>query len=233
MTFRDSDKLATVGRSISRKDMPKVIVDLQALQFIDSAAVSMLIVLADRTRQVGGVLLVENPQGQVARVLSCIKFKDVLEQFCPAQHPDWDDGLLTGHADIDQQHKAMFARSLYIRNMDEGGGAASVESIGDILCHLADYAKDHFHLEETMMRAARYPFTEEHVVDHLIFFEKLTELTAMYEQGSADILHRCRGFVDQWLLAHNRVHDRKLADYLRPLPDQDRVSHDFGGAVVT
>ncbi len=213
MTYQDGEQILEMNRRISSKDMPTVILDLEEVSFIDSTGIGMIVILADRARSVGGSLFVENPHGQVERILSLSKISDVIDdKRSPHNHPVWDDALITGHTEIDRQHKSMFARALYLRDTEKC--ESSQEMINDTLCALADYARDHFTLEEDLMHSMKYPHHREHIESHMIFFQRISELTAMHERRMVDVFFRTCGFVDEWLTSHIVTHDRKMADYL-------------------
>ena len=65
----------------------------------------------------------------------------------------WDDRLLIGHAEIDKQHKRLFAITARIFEL---GDAAADRVVCDILCELVDYATEHFGLEEEVLRIIKW-----------------------------------------------------------------------------
>lgn len=125
----------------------------------------------------------------------------------------WDDRLSIGHPEIDREHMALFA--IGSRLSDAGPSAGSEYVMSDVLCELADYARDHFGREETLMRIAKFSRCIEHVLEHWKFIQKLTRLIDAYERGRPDVLPELREFLGEWLTSHISIDDREFGDFLR------------------
>ncbi len=78
MTFNDHHEMKRITRLMVSERKTRVIVDLSSLQFIDSAAIGMLLIIAEAVREIGGTMLLENAQGQVARVLAVTKIYELM-----------------------------------------------------------------------------------------------------------------------------------------------------------
>jgi len=78
MTFNDHIEMKRITRYVIAERMRHVFVDLSDLNFIDSAAIGMFLILNDELRGVHGTMILEKPQGQVARVLSVAKIHDLI-----------------------------------------------------------------------------------------------------------------------------------------------------------
>ncbi|MEI8396702.1 MAG: STAS domain-containing protein [Rhodospirillaceae bacterium] len=80
MTFNDHVEMKRISRYVGSNRVARVNIDLSALSFIDSAGLGMLLILGETLRESGGTMVLESPQGQVARVFAATKF---LQWFSP------------------------------------------------------------------------------------------------------------------------------------------------------
>ncbi len=78
LTYNDHNEIKGIVRHFIDSKAKKVIIDLEKLMFIDSSAVGMLLIIAEEMRNNNGIMLLENPQGQVDRVLTTAKIYDLL-----------------------------------------------------------------------------------------------------------------------------------------------------------
>lgn len=78
-TFADyADFRKVVAEAIATK--PKsVTIDMEGLEFIDSAALGMLLLARDEASKIGASIAIRNVTGQVARVLEVARFKTLFE----------------------------------------------------------------------------------------------------------------------------------------------------------
>lgn len=127
----------------------------------------------------------------------------------------WDPALETGQADIDHQHRTLFAHAdRLIEAVQKGGGDAE---IAYALRFLREYVREHFEAEEGLMRRNGYPELEVHAGLHEQFRHRLDEISAAYERegGSAALLHDVEAMMRGWMSLHIGEKDRALAEYLR------------------
>lgn len=119
----------------------------------------------------------------------------------------WKDAFDVGNAEIDQQHQEIFNKANAF--LDAVGIAALTEySLG-----FFQYTRDHFSLEEGLMRSIDYPAIEVHIQQHKELVERLNEVAANI--GGDDFSHRdLELFLTDWLLVHIRIYDTKLASYI-------------------
>lgn len=125
----------------------------------------------------------------------------------------WDDSLLLGQPDLDNDHRALFA--MIVRLDTLGTSSDPGAAVSDVLCQLADYSREHFAREENLMRLCRFPRCSEHVVEHYKFIRQLTVLVDIFERGRPDVVPECRAFLGRWFLDHISVADMEFANYLR------------------
>lgn len=77
-TYNHHSKVQELVKFFINSRAKKLVIDLGSLTFIDSAAVGMLLIIAQELKNMGGSVSLENPQGQVDRVLTTAKVYDVL-----------------------------------------------------------------------------------------------------------------------------------------------------------
>lgn len=76
LTFAENSAFRRVVEGLEQSGRGDVVIDLGALDFIDSAGMGMLLVARDLTSARGGRVALSNAGGQVARMLRLAKFGD-------------------------------------------------------------------------------------------------------------------------------------------------------------
>jgi len=79
LTFKDHVLMAKLVKQVVTDKLNRVVIDLSALEFIDSVGLGMLIVLAEEVHKFGGRFTIENQRGQVARVFITVQFDKFLK----------------------------------------------------------------------------------------------------------------------------------------------------------
>ncbi len=125
----------------------------------------------------------------------------------------WSDTLLVGHADIDEEHKGIFALATKLQETDIANAPSSLAS--ETIYKLVEYASTHLGHEEELMWSSRYPFINGHTIEHWKFFNQLTTIIDDYERGRPDVVTKCVTFITSWLEKHILVNDIQLADFLK------------------
>jgi len=119
----------------------------------------------------------------------------------------WSDAYLVGHAEMDSQHRDMFALAELLIT-------AKTQS-GQLLCakSLYEYTKDHFAHEEHLMTQSDYPDLHEHKRQHCRLLEMLDRISQDIEAGAVK-LHDLKRLVNDWLVSHINTSDAKLSLFL-------------------
>lgn len=78
-TFADNKTFVGLLDSIANQNFSKIIIDLQKVEFIDSAALGILLLARDRCEKSSMVLLLRNPTGQVKQMFKISKFNDLFQ----------------------------------------------------------------------------------------------------------------------------------------------------------
>lgn len=149
----------------------------------------------------------------------------------PAVAPE----LLTGHPEIDNEHRLLLRAIEGLRSICEkfeGAGdcqgcphASSrgcdnflVETLGDLLMFLVD----HFRNEEDLMRIGRVSLIdrelcERHKEDHAAISHAVQDIVgALAPQRTADHIRRLHTLLENWVSNHIRLHDMVLVRLLAP-----------------
>ncbi|MBN8524560.1 MAG: bacteriohemerythrin [Planctomycetes bacterium] len=116
----------------------------------------------------------------------------------------WSDSHRTGHAEIDRQHRVLFAmiEDLLRPGEWERRNAAVLE--------LVSYVVQHFAYEESLMQAHPVADAAEHRREHASLTTTATALRDAHACGDVDeaLLQR---FLREWLRHHIDARDRTLA----------------------
>ena len=127
----------------------------------------------------------------------------------------WEDNLITGISDIDEQHKELFAQFDKLSEAIEGG--TSTADVEKLLKYLNEYGCSHFANEEDLMLAHKYPGLEEQRQHHVQFKENITKLLEMLTNNvpPREIAIRIDATLIRYFINHVRKLDSKLSDYIK------------------
>lgn len=128
---------------------------------------------------------------------------------------NWTEDIAVGVDIIDEQHKKLFE---YLNDfadaIDNNTGAGEISKITRFL---DNYVIEHFDTEEKMMKKVSCPDMEEHIGQHRIFMEFLTEVKRTYaiEGGSEELATMLRSRLCNWLFSHILILDRRMGPFIR------------------
>jgi hemerythrin len=128
---------------------------------------------------------------------------------------EFDPVLLTGHDEIDAQHRELFDR---IRRLLEASrNHRSREEVVRLLEFLGSYVVEHFALEDRIMDDSAYPRIEGHRAEHREFIRQIEILRheLKSEGPSALFAIRVGNRVTGYLREHIYRTDRLLGEWLR------------------
>jgi hemerythrin len=126
---------------------------------------------------------------------------------------DWDEKLATGNAQIDAEHKQLFALAAGLHKAILEAHGHDV--IGALLGKLISYTAGHFAHEEALMKATAYPGTATHVGHHHDLVKQVTTLQSEFAAGKALDTLAVMDFLKNWLRHHIGQEDKKLADHAK------------------
>jgi hemerythrin len=131
----------------------------------------------------------------------------------------WSAALESGVPGVDQQHEEMFRLvNEFLEACAQGKGT---EAVTGALGFLTSYCRDHFAMEERLMRQHEYPDMPAHVKLHGELLAVTDTLKARVSEtlpSPGEVIH----FADTlrtWLVEHISDEDMKLVRYLRARRD--------------
>lgn len=127
-------------------------------------------------------------------------------------HIRWDESLNVGVAEIDEQHRRLFALADTLRAMREACLAphemlAAVEEF-------CDYTRHHFATEERYMDAYEYAGMDAHIQEHMRCSLRAVDFLGQCLADDPQLCEDFPAFLKSWLEAHVRGTDMGLGAYL-------------------
>lgn len=124
----------------------------------------------------------------------------------------WSERYSVGFKKIDEQHKYLVdlineLSKIYTNKKDK-------YEIKKILDKLVSYAITHFNEEESMFIKINYPYTEEHIKEHLQFVNKINEFREMYAKNRISLSKEMLVFLQRWLFDHILMEDKKYQQFI-------------------
>jgi hemerythrin len=141
-------------------------------------------------------------------------------------HFEWDPALETGHAEIDAQHRRLFAlanalQDAIARHAAVGGASADARAeadagaAADAVYGLVGYVTEHFADEEALMDACAYPQGNWHKTLHRDLTAETMRITARFMNGEDVTPDSLAPFLVEWLQNHIRMEDMRFVEYQR------------------
>ena len=126
---------------------------------------------------------------------------------------EWTNAIELGHPLIDAQHKRLLelAEAMVdplINSKAHQAGAAEMQA-------LIEYVREHFAMEEELMRAAGYPEAAIHSNHHASLQKELKTFCARIQHGRNTNPAGLISFLWNWLVLHIDSADRNLVVWLR------------------
>ncbi len=149
-------------------------------------------------------------------------------------HIQWKDRYNINFREIDAQHHGLL--DLLNELLDLMDGGRHPEDVTRIFVALSDYAQTHFSSEERYMQAASYPKLAQHRQEHVVFVDRVKELSRDYDPGDVRQVEETTTFLRDWYLTHITKSDQDYLPFLkRALPTASIEAILFGleGVVCT
>ena len=73
-----AEVFAEAARRVHAEGIPCLVIDLSALDFVDSTGLSQFVLALKRQREIGGEVVLQAPTGPVKRVLDIVGLSDML-----------------------------------------------------------------------------------------------------------------------------------------------------------
>ena len=120
----------------------------------------------------------------------------------------WENKYSVGNSKIDNQHKEMFKLGNDIPEV------LNAQEINPIIMRLYKYTREHFSMEEEMMKSIGFPLLAEHKILHEELISKLNEISSCpFETDKAAL--RFKQFVYGWLIEHIMHKDMQYFKFSR------------------
>jgi hemerythrin len=125
----------------------------------------------------------------------------------------WIEGYSVNIAIIDEQHKLFI--DIINEFLEAQAKNEEEEKLSYVLRSLQDYAFLHFETEEMLFKQFNYPDTQEHILAHNIFREKISEFIEKQKsaEGQKEVLEELPKFIKEWLHGHLLTHDMKYMKF--------------------
>jgi len=123
---------------------------------------------------------------------------------------DWKEEYSVGIPEIDAQHQTLAECIALVETAVTTQQRWS--AVHSALGRLADFARIHFAVEESLMRIHRFPEIERHVREHLEFADQLRQLQE--RSLRLDVSGEMVAFIQKWLHEHIMTSDKHYAAYM-------------------
>jgi hemerythrin len=127
-------------------------------------------------------------------------------------HHTWDNSYLVNIPMIDKQHMKFFKIFDQLYSLSEN--EESYDQLYEIIDELDKYTHLHFQTEEALMRKAKTPDYDFHLLQHSIFRKKIEEFKIAYSYKNSVLHQQMINFMRKWFLIHISDVDGKYADSL-------------------
>jgi hemerythrin-like metal-binding protein len=121
---------------------------------------------------------------------------------------EWNESYLIGEPDIDRQHQHLFELTNQVIAND------NIETLRQLVMQLFKHTREHFELEEALMRILKVPDCKVHTEYHNQLLDRLNVISAGIGKGQdykAELVELMTG----WALHHIPESDAVLAGYIR------------------
>ncbi|MCX8027332.1 MAG: bacteriohemerythrin [Thermodesulfovibrionales bacterium] len=127
----------------------------------------------------------------------------------------WNDDLLVGIKEVDEQHKGLveIINNLY----DAMKGDENKDFIKEIISKLKDYTIFHFDNEEKLMQRHKYPAFAEHSGKHKDFCTKVFAIERDLHSGKVNLSMEILNFLSNWLITHIHGTDKKFGEFFKKM----------------
>lgn len=157
------------------------------------------------------------PFRSLARIVQKGRRRDPDTESITVTRFEWDSGLETGHAEIDDQHRGLFALA---KKLDAllSCEECQFDAVADAIYGLNDYVIEHFREEEALMASVGYPELNSHRALHERLTGETMKLMARYFGGETMVAADIAPFVGEWLTIHIDKQDKRFATFARKTP---------------
>jgi len=123
---------------------------------------------------------------------------------------EWDEKFSVGVAAVDHEHRELIG--LVNETYDKLKRPDADITVPDFLGEIYARISAHFALEESLMRAKRYAYFDEHKADHERLLDEIRDIMDDYEDGDSEAFDEQQFALrlGEWFTGHFRTHDARL-----------------------
>lgn len=129
---------------------------------------------------------------------------------------EWTDALSTGNALLDEHHREIFR---WIAELESAAAENRTLFGVYVITRLNRYVREHFKVEEALMRQAGYPKLAEHIAEHEAFRHRIGEMHV--HSIAREIPKETVDYLNGWLKNHIARTDMEYVPFLAK-PGNDR-----------
>lgn len=120
---------------------------------------------------------------------------------------EWKETYKLGHPGIDAQHRELFDL------INQMADAQAPDQLKPVLMQLYRHTRDHFELEEGLMKASGFPGLAAHAGYHNELLSRLNRVSQDVGKGVLDrvVLNK---LMTDWALRHTQFDDADVADFI-------------------
>lgn len=138
--------------------------------------------------------------------------REWFERVMKMAHIAWQEQYNLGISIIDEHHHHLVDLLNILDDNSDASPNQHREVVGVVLIKLLNYTKYHFSEEEKMMKEMQYEGFDLHREEHANFEKKVDYFIEQYRLGNSTLSVETLHFLNQWLLEHILITDRKFAD---------------------
>ena len=127
---------------------------------------------------------------------------------------EWKEDYALGHVELDAQHEHLFGLINQIASVQ------TPERLKPLLMQLYKHTREHFELEEGLMRQAAFPGLNLHAASHNALLSRLNALSQDVGRGQVDH-NAITKLMSTWALRHTRLEDAEAAPYIAKLASRE------------
>ncbi len=120
---------------------------------------------------------------------------------------EWTDSYKIGDPEVDQQHQYLFELTNEFMAVD------SISALRSLLMTLYKHTREHFELEEALMRKIDFPQLDIHQEHHNLLLRRLGELSMDVGKGYMN-KPAINALMNEWATKHILVDDAKIAEFM-------------------
>jgi len=125
----------------------------------------------------------------------------------------WTPEYATGNAQVDAQHKNLFAMVNELHEAIVGGKHKDV--LGPTLEKLAKYTVEHFSHEQKLMLEKGYPGYTAHKAKHDDLTKQALDIINKYKSGEITLPLTISRFLNDWISHHINEEDKKMIAWVQ------------------